>query len=391
MVNLKGLKMIAIFDRDKLLNSMAPLMYTVSGKNTMACIEGILIHCGDDNICTLTSYDLEKGMKTQLECEILERGKCIINANKLLQIIKTMPKGKVKISVDTSFKTVIESENGLSHFDIKALSASEFPTLPELRADRGFKLPQYQFRKFVNKILFAIGQNDTRPVFNGAYFEIRGRKMTIVSCDGNRLAHLEYENDFINTNIDKSPLYILFIVPGKTLVELLKLVKDTEELMEIRVANRQLVFNVGKYTLFSKKIESAYIDYERIIPKQANIEFYLNAEDLRGAFERSALIIEDNLAGTLRPYVKFTIDEVLSVSTLSSNGNVYDEIEIDKLKGDDLVIAFNCKFFLDALKVCDNGKMKLSFVNPLTGVLIEPQNTDEGKFTYFVMPMRMTH
>ena len=147
--------MIAIFDRDKLLNSMAPLMYTVSGKNTMACIEGILIHCGDDNICTLTSYDLEKGMKTQLECEILERGKCIINANKLLQIIKTMPKGKVKISVDTSFKTVIESENGLSHFDIKALSASEFPTLPELRADRGFKLPQYQFRKFVNKILFA--------------------------------------------------------------------------------------------------------------------------------------------------------------------------------------------------------------------------------------------
>ena len=384
--------MIAIFDKDALLSAIGPIMNTVSGKNTMACIEGILIECNqEDNICTLTSYDLEKGTRTQIECNVIERGKCIINANKLLQIIRTMPKGPIKISVDTSFRTVIESENGLSHFDFKALSASEFPTLPELRADRGFKIPQYLFRKFVNRILFAIGQNDTRPVFNGAYFEIRDKKMTVVSCDGNRLAHLEYEAELENANESKAPLYILFIVPGKTLVELLKLVKDTEETMEIRVANRQLIFKVGKYVLFSKKIESAYIDYERIMPKQSNIEFYLNCEELRGAFERSALIIEDNLAGTLRPYVKFTIDEVLSISTLSSNGNVYDEIEIEKVKGDELVIAFNCKFFLDALKVCDNGKAKLSFVNPLTGVLIEPQNTDEGKFTYFIMPMRMTH
>ncbi|MBQ4108376.1 MAG: DNA polymerase III subunit beta [Clostridia bacterium] len=384
--------MIAIFDKDALLSSLGPIMNTVSGKNTMACIEGILIECNqEDNICTLTSYDLEKGTRTQLDCQVIERGKCIINANKLLQIVRTMPKGPIKISVDTSLRTVIESENGLSHFDFKALSASEFPTLPELRADRGFKIPQYLFRKFVNKILFAIGQNDSRPVFNGAYFEIRDKKMTVVSCDGNRLAHLEYEAELENANDSKAPLYILFIVPGKTLVELLKLVKDTEETMEIRVANRQLIFKVGKYVLFSKKIESAYIDYERIMPKQSNIEFYLNCEELRGAFERSALIIEDNLAGTLRPYVKFTIDEVLSISTLSSNGNVYDEIEIEKTKGDELVIAFNCKFFLDALKVCDNGKMKLSFVNPLTGVLIEPQNTDEGKFTYFIMPMRMTH
>ena len=384
--------MIAIFDKDTLLSSIGPIMNTLSGKNTMACIEGILIECNqEENICTLTSYDLEKGTRTQLECQVIERGKCIINANKLLQIIRTMPKGPIKISVDTSLRTVIESENGLSHFDFKALSASEFPTLPELRADRGFKIPQYLFRKFVNKILFAIGQNDTRPVFNGAYFEIRDKKMTVVSCDGNRLAHLEYEAELENANDSKAPLYILFIVPGKTLVELLKLVKDTEETMEIRVANRQLIFKVGKYVLFSKKIESAYIDYERIMPKQSNIEFYLSCEELRGAFERSALIIEDNLAGTLRPYVKFTIDEVLSISTLSSNGNVYDEIQIEKIKGDELVIAFNCKFFLDALKVCDNGKAKLSFVNPLTGVLIEPQNTDEGKFTYFIMPMRMTH
>ena len=142
--------MIAIFDKEKLLNALVPIMYTVSGKNTNSLTEGILINCGDNNICTLTSYDFEKGMRTEIECEIVERGKCVINANKLFQIVKTMPKGNIKINVETSYKTVIESENGLSHFDIKALSASEFPVLPELRAEKGFKIPQYLFRKFVN-------------------------------------------------------------------------------------------------------------------------------------------------------------------------------------------------------------------------------------------------
>ena len=92
--------MIALFDKDKLLNALVPIMYTVSGKNTNSFTEGILINCGDDNICTLTSYDFEKGMRTEIECEIIERGKCVINANKLFQIVKTMPKGNIKINVD---------------------------------------------------------------------------------------------------------------------------------------------------------------------------------------------------------------------------------------------------------------------------------------------------
>ena len=117
----------------------------------------------------------------------------------------------------------------------------------------------------------------------------------------------------------------------------------------------------------------------------------VNTQELRGALERSSLIIEDRLAGSIRSYVKFTIDEALSISTQSSNGNVYDEIDIKKLSGDSIVIGFNCKFLLDALKACDDGEMKLSFNNPLMGVLIEPQNTEDGKYKYFVMPIRMNN
>ena len=381
--------MIAIFEKDILLSALIPAMYTVSGKNTMPSIEGVHLTCTEDNICTIQTYDMEKGIRTKIECTVEKEGSCIINAQKLLQIVKNMPSGEIKISVDSSYKTVIES--GLSHFDIKCLPGSEFPVLPELRSDRGFTFPQYLFKKYINKILFAIGQNDSRPVFNGAYFEISESKITIVSCDGNRLAFLENDMEIESKNIDSTRLNLRFIIPGKTLIEVLKMVKDSEDLMEIRLTRRYVIFMLGKFTLFSKIIDSEYIDYTRILPKTHNLEINLKSEELRGALERSSLIIEDRLAGSIRSYVKFTIDETLSISTQSANGNVYDEIEIEKVKGDSITIGFNCKFLLDALKVCDDGDMKLYFNNPLMGVLIEPKSSDDGKYLYFVMPIRMNN
>ncbi|MBR2445022.1 MAG: DNA polymerase III subunit beta [Clostridia bacterium] len=380
--------MIVIFDRDTLINALIPAMYTVSGKNTMASIEGVHLVCTEDGRCQLQTYDLEKGMRTNIECKVEKEGSCIINAQKLLQILKAMPKGDIKVSVDSTYNTVIEA--GLIHFDIKALPGSQFPSLPELKGDRGFIFPQYLFRRFVNKILFAIGQNDARPIFNGAFFQIRDNNITIVSCDGNRLAICEHDIAIENRNIYREKLNLNFIVPGRTLIEVLKMVKDTEEEMEIRLTLKYVIFKIGKYTFFSKTIEAQYFDYTRLIPKTSNLEIRLDTDEFRAALERSSLIIEDRLAGTLRSYVKFTIDEALSVSTQSANGNVYDEINIEKLSGEDIVIAFECKVLLDAIKSCDSGKMKLSFVNPLTGVLIEPAKNNEGKFTFYVMPMRMT-
>lgn len=381
--------MIAVFEKEVLLNALIPVMGTVAGKNTQASVEGVHLTCTFDNECKIETYDYEKGMRTSIECEVEEEGSCVINAQKLLQIVKNMPSGPIKMSIDSNYKTIIES--GLSHFDIKCLPGSDFPVLPELNSDRGFVFPQYLFKKYVNKILFAIGQNDSRPVFNGAYFEINEKSITIVSCDGNRLAFVENEMDIESKNIDGTRLNLRFIIPGKTLIEALKMIKDTEEEIEIRLTRRYVIFMLGKFTLFSKTIDSEYIDYTRILPSTHNIEIELDVDELRGALERSSLIIEDRLAGSVRSYVKFTIDEALSISTQSANGNVYDEITIEKVKGDSIIIGFNCKFLLDALKSCDSGKMKLYFNNPLTGVLLEPKNNEDGNYKFFVMPIRMNN
>lgn len=381
--------MIVLFDKKTLLEALTPAMYTVSGKNTMPAIEGVHLVCTSDDVCKIETFDLEKGIKTSFKCTVIEEGNCVINAQKLLQIIKVMPEGEIKMTVDRSYKTVIES--GLSHFDIKALPGEDFPSIPEIIGEKGFIIPQYLFRKMVNKIYFAIGQNDSRPVFNGAYFQITKDKMTLVSCDSNRLAYCERDVELENKNRDGSSLNLKFIVPGKTLAEVLKMVKDTEDEMEIRVTRRYMVFTIGEFTVFSKTIDSDYINYERILPKEHRITTFLKAEDLRSALERSSLIVEDRLAGSIRSFVKFTIDEKLSISTNSANGNVYDELDIKKEDDGSIVIGFNCKFLLDAIRVCDDGEIKMSYNNALTGVLIEPQNTEEGKFKYFVMPIRMNN
>lgn len=382
--------MIAVFDKDILLSALIPAMYTVSGKNTMPSIEGIHLTCNYDEKCMIQSYDLEKGMRTYIDCEVEEAGVCIINAQKLLQIVKAMPQGKMKISVDESYKTIIES--GLSHFEIKALPGNDFPSLPDLMGDKGFLIPQYLFRNIVNKIFFAVGQNDSRPVFNGAFFKISGDELTAVACDGNRLAISETTAELVNKSRDtSSSLNVKFIVPGKTLAEILKMVKDTEDDMEIRLMRRYVIFKIGAFVFFSKIIDSEYIDYNRILPKTHLIETTVKAQELRGALERSSLIVEDRLAGTIRSYVKFTIDDKFSISTTSANGNVFDEVEMKKEGTSDITIGFNCRFLLDALKVCPDGDVKLSFVNPLMGVTIEPLDTKDGKTTYFVMPVRMNN
>lgn len=380
--------MIVYFDKQTLLNYLTPATYTVSNRATIPSLEGFHLVCTYDNICKVETFDNEKGIKTKFECRVEEEGNCVIDAQKFLQIIKTLPDGEIKVTVDANFKTIIES--GPSHFDIKALPGEDYPSIPDIVGDRGFIIPQYLFKKLVNKISFAIAQNDSRPVFSGAYFQITKDTMTLVSCDSNRLAFCEKQIELENRNKDGSSLNLKFIVPGKTLSDVIKMIRDSEDDMEIKVTRRYVVFKIGEFTLFSKTIDSEYINYERLLPKDHKIVTYLKAEELRSALERSSLIVEDRLNGSIRSFVKFTIDEVLSISTNSSNGNVYDEIEI-KTEGGSIVIAFNCKFLLDAIRVCEDGEIKMSYSNPFSGVLIEPQNKEEGTYKYFVMPIRMNN
>lgn len=389
--------MTVTFVKEELISALIPALGAVSNRNTIPALEGILLDCKNEGKCILSSYDMDKGMRTVINAEIDEYGACIINAQKLLQIVRAMPGDKVLLTVDDSLKVTIES--GRSSFELKALDASDFPLMPELGGDYGFRVPQYLFRDFVGKVSFAISQNDQRPAFCGAFFRVLPNRFTVVACDGNRLAICEEPYLIENTNRDSSDLDLEFIVPGKTLTEVMKLVKDVDEEMEVRLTRKHVIFRVGEIVFFSKQIEAEYVDYNRILPKDYPIRVYVDADELRGALERCALITEDRLAGSIRSFVKLTLEEGnLKVTTVSAAGSVLDDIPVDYV-GSGLVIGFNCKFLLDALKSCDSGELLICMATPLMGISIEKSDRrekkegedDNSKYMYFVMPLKMNN
>ncbi len=381
--------MKVLFEKSDLLEALALAVTSASSKNTLSAIEGVLIETNGKEGCIFSAYDMEKGVRTKVPANVLSEGKCIINAHKLLAIVRLVSEGSVCISVDEKWKATITS--GRSNFELNALNGSDFPAMPELAGERGFSISEETLKKFIRKTLFAIAQNDQRPVFNGAYFKIEGKKITVVACDGNRLSLCKKECDLENGNNDGSALDLSFIIPGKTLIELNKMIQNREDLLRIRLTRKHVMFFIGEDTVFfSRLIDAEYIDYQRIIPTSHAIHTQMDAELMRDALERASIVTEDRIAGTARSYVKLSFEgSSLNVSSISVAGSVSDEIPISH-EGDDIVIGFNCRFLLEAMRACDEERINISLSTPLMGISVSGADEDQDiDYLFFIMPIRM--
>ncbi len=374
------------FEKNILSDAIAPLMGAVSNKNTIAAVEGILITTNGDDACTLVSFDLEKGFRTRIPAKVEEPGSYIINGGRLSQIVKTMPEGELKISVDN--KLVVKISSGRSEFELSAMEGSDFPTMPEFKSNTKFAVSQGVFRSMIVKTAFAVAQNETRAVLNGAYFRFSGNTVKVVACDGNRLAVREQKCE-INSVTDEAP-EASFILPGKTLNELLRLFKDDDEEVIFTLTRRNAVFEMGGLLFFSRIIDGDYLDYNKFIPSSSKIHAAVETEKFIRSLERAFLVSEDRTLGQTKSYVKCTFSEdVLKISSVSANGRVYDEIAVTGVESD-IEIGFNCRYLLDALRACGTERVLCEMNTPLSCMVIKPSDSyAEDKFLYLVLPIRM--
>ncbi len=394
--------MKVIFDRDILLSALTPAASIAPGKNTIASIEGILFECpgSEPGTCRITSYDMEKGLRTSIEADILSEGSYIINSQNILQIVRSMPSGEIVLEVDD--KNRVRITGGASCFEISAIPGENFPTLPLLSGDRNYTLPQYVFRSLVSKTSFAIAQNAQKQIFNGVYFCVEGGRIRCVGCDGNRLGLAECALE------DPEAPEAAFIVPGKILLEIMRMIHDTEDDITLSLARKHVIFRVGAYTYFSRLIDGEYLNYKRIMPEEFERVAYINTAAITGAAERASIVTEDKLGGsTSKTYIKLEFEEgLLKISSASAGGSVYEEIPV-KMDGEPLVIAFNCRFLLDALKAAGEAETVCFRMNgPLMGICVEPADEKSGgddagdgekvkkekcpvDYTLFIMPLRM--
>ncbi|MBE6552897.1 MAG: DNA polymerase III subunit beta [Ruminococcaceae bacterium] len=378
-----------IFNRKEISDSVAPLMGAVSGKSTQASIDGILIDAQENGSCVLTTFDGEKGMRITVDAQVEEAGTFIVNAQKFTQTLRVMEGEKITLEVDDKLQACITS--GKSSHKMNALAGETYPAIPRLVTSDGFVIGQSVLKSMLSKITYAMASNDQRPVLNGCYFRVTEGNLLMVSCDSFKLAKCSVHTDIQNKNEDGSSLQFSFIIPTKTVIELIKLLRDDErEEVRIYMTRKNIVFNIGSMIFFSRLIEGQYIDYNRIIVNTHRITAIADRETMIAALERAALVTEEKVAGSVRSHVKLKFEEnLLKISAVSTMGSTYDEVDIEH-EGEDLLIAFNNRFLIDSLRASDAEKVKISMTSALTSINIEPVSTEEGKEEIFMLlPVRM--
>lgn len=358
-------------DTQMLNQNINSVLLAVSPKSTLLALEGILVRAAAREV-SMVSYNLDMGITASLEAKVTEPGEIIIPAKVFSDIIRRIDSDTVTVSADE--KSLIQITGGVSEFTILGMKSEEFPELPEVGEAAGFTMPVEVFSSMVDMTRYAIATTDTKPVQTGCLFELENGELTVVAVDGFRLA-LRREKAEHN-----EPMR--FIVPGRTLGELLKLTGG-EGNIAVEASRKHILFDLGNVTLISRLLEGEFLDYRAAIPKEGNTAVVVNTRALIHSIERTSLLISDRLKSPLR--INFG-ESVIKMSCSTSIGKAYDEC-CCSTTGNLLEMGFNNRFVLDALKNVDCDMVRLEMSGPLSPMKVLPLEGDH--FLFLVLPMRL--
>ena len=344
----------------------------ITNRAAIPVLEGIYMKAEGFNL-TLTGYDMEMGITTTIECNVLVPGETVLDAKLLSAMINRMPAGDVCIELNDEGQAKISG--GVAEFEIPALNASDYPSLPVTGADNTMTVKCGMLREMIEKTIYAVSQDEKKPAHTGELFEIEPDKMTIVALDGYRLAIVERPVTAVKD--------IRIIVPSKTMTEVSHLLpNDDEEPVHICANRRYVVFMTAGYTIMSRLIEGEFLNYHNVIPAGSRTRVTIDTKEFIETIERASLIITERLKNPLR--ITFTEGKVV-VRCQTNLGRVVDEFNAE-CEGDEVEIGFNNRYLLDALRNARTEKVRMEISGPLSPVKVLP--VEGNDFLYLVLPVR---
>ena len=346
----------------------------VSPKSSIPALEGILLEAGSD--LRLTGYNLETGIRTIVPADIREEGTLVLGARLFGEIVRKLPDDIVTFQ---SENYMVNIKCGMSEFNILGTDPEEFPELPTVEYQNSLILPQSRLKAMISQTLFAVSDNESRPIHTGSLFEVDSEGLTIVSVDGYRLA-LRHES------IDKKEgaETFSFVVPGAALSEVEKICSDVDEPASVTQGARHVMFKVGDTMLVSRRLEGEFLAYRQAIPRNNTIHVEGETRALLSSIDRVSLIISDKLKSPLRCVFD---SNLLKISTKTAIGDAYDECPLSG-DGGGLEIGFNNKYLMDALKAAPADKVRLELTTGVPPCVILPTEGEEN-FLYMVLPVRL--
>ncbi len=342
-----------------------------SSKSTMQILSGILLEAFDGKLKLITT-DLEIGIETYVECNIIEEGSIVINSRIFGDIIKKLPNSPIFISVENN-KMNIKCEN--SEFNILGSNALEYPELPTIINQNSFTMSKDLLKSAIRHTVFATTEDETRPILTGILLEISNGMASFVALDGYRLALRSIPVD-IEENIK-------IIIPSKALIELNKILEDSEENLNIAIAPGHVIFNMGETLLFSRLLEGQFLNYKDIIRKDHKTTVLVNKKEFQDSLERASLLANEAKTNLIKLNIR---EDKIKIKSNSEIGNVNEEV-YSKQNGDELDIAFNSRYILDGVRIIEAEEIELSFMGGLNPCIIKP--VGDENYTYLALPVRL--
>ena len=364
-----------ICQKDLLLQYINIVNKAVSNRTTLPVLECILLTANDKGFI-LIGNDLELGIQTApIPAEIIEQGQIAIEARIFNDIVRRFNGETVIIKQEENNMVTIAS--GSSEFKIMSQNPEEFPSLPKIEQNQCYEMAQTELRDMIRQTIFSVAQENGKPVLTGELFEFQESYMNIVSVDGYRIS------------FRKNPLFKSYgpqsvIVPAKTLQELTKILsQEKEELISIYITEKHILFDLRSCIMVSRLISGEFIRYAQSFTQDYKTKMIVDKNLFIQALERASLVSRDSRKTPVRFQLK---PNMLEITSRSDMGTAFEEVEAD-IEGEDMIIAFNPKYFIDALRTIDDDMVNIHFMGTLSPCTILPVDGDQ--FKYLILPLRM--
>jgi len=357
-----------------LLDAVSVCGRAVSSKSTIAALEGLLIRAGEH--VTICGYNLKTGIECTIGAKVNEEGAVVLNARIFSDIVRKLPDDVVSFSTDENMMVTIKC--AMSEFNLIGIPAQDFPELPKVDASKNIGISNKILKSMISKTIFAVSENENKPIHTGALFEITGDTITMVAVDGYRLA---LRREKIARTADTEDYR--FVVPSDALREIERILDESEDILNIHPDKKHIMFEIDGIVVISRLLEGDFLNYETAIPEKTTMIYKADAKNLVSAVERVSLIISEKLKSPVR--CLFETDNV-KFSCITAIGKSYDECRLSG-GGEPFEIGFNNRYLLDALRACPEGEVVLEMGGSLAPCVIKPSEGDG--FLYLVLPVRL--
>jgi DNA polymerase-3 subunit beta len=361
-----------------LLKELTATQGVVERKTTIPILSNFLFEAAGDRL-SITATDLDLSLRTSCAAKVKKEGSCTIPARKLYDYVKLLPEGD--ISIKTLENHWVQIRSGRSNTKMVGMARANFPAVPTFPSAGAIKLPGNVLRHLISKTIFAISNEESRYTLNGALMVLKPESIVMVATDGHRLAHIESNaQKFEGVSGEMKTL-----IPKKAMAELNSLLQDEADEVEFARDESTLFFRIGGRLLTSRQLTGQFPNYEAVLPRDNNKSVTVKAEEIASAIQRVAQFADER-SGAIR--IRLEKNEIRVSSSSSEMGESEDSIETT-YAAEPLTIGFNSAYLLDFLKASSSGDIRLEFKDPQSAGQLRPDDGEEYKYRYIVMPMRI--